>query len=93
MSTNGGGSGGGGSVVLYMNDFSHFSKKVAIGLLEKKVDYKAHAIDLKESEQMSRWFLEMNPIGEVPVLKHGDTVVCNSSPILEYVFCAFSSAI
>lgn len=33
--------------------------------------------------QHERWYLEMNPRGEVPVLKHGDDVIVDSNVIIE----------
>ena len=42
-------------------------------------------MDLFCGEQFSSWFLSLNPRGEVPVLKHGNEVVVESSVILEYV--------
>ena len=52
---------------------------------EKGVDFTIHPIDLSKSEQYQRWFLEMNPKGEVPVLKHGQEVVVDSYNILKYI--------
>jgi hypothetical protein len=31
------------------------------------------------SLQHERWYLEMNPRGEVPVLKHGDQIIIDSN--------------
>lgn len=42
-------------------------------------------MDLFGGEQFSPWFLDLNPRGEVPVLKHGSEVVVESTQILEYV--------
>jgi glutathione S-transferase len=35
------------------------------------------------SLQHERWYLEMNPRGEVPVLKHGDQIIIDSNVIIE----------
>ncbi len=72
-------------MTLYYSDLSHYSRKVLIGLYEKKVDFRGHLLDLKESDQLQRWFLELSPQGQVPVLRHGDKVLADSTPILEYI--------
>ena len=55
-------------------------------MYEKGVDFRRVRIDLLAKEQHERWYLEkINPRGEVPALKHGDTVVVESSRIMEYI--------
>ncbi len=78
-------------VVLYSNEDSHYSRKVLIGLYEKRVKFRTHHLNLKEGDQLERWFLEINPKGQVPVLKHGDRVITDSTEILEYVDKTFGA--
>ena len=70
---------------LYYYNFSSPSRKCLIALYEKGVEFETHHVDLVARKQHERWYLEMNPRGEVPVLKHGETVVTESTKILEYV--------
>ena len=39
--------------------------------------------------QHERWYLELNPRGEVPVLLHGDQVIVDSNVILEVKLSLF----
>lgn len=76
------------AVKLYTGPLSLFSAKVRIALAEKGVDYEHESVD---------WSLEhrylphhpdvakLNPKAQVPVLVDGDTVVCDSTLILEYL--------
>ena len=73
------------TTTLYYYNFSSPSRKCLIALYEKGVEFKAHHVDLVAREQHQRWYLEMNPRGEVPVLKHGSSIVTESTKILEYV--------
>ena len=73
-------------IVLYYFEHSSPSRKVLIALYEKGVDFRRVRIDLLAKEQHERWYLEkINPRGEVPALKHDDTVVVESSRIMEYI--------
>ncbi len=45
-----------------------------------------HRVDIKTGEQFQRWYLEeINPLGEVPAIKHKNKVITDSTPILEYL--------
>ena len=70
---------------LYYHPMSSFSRKALIALYEKRVQFDLVTVNLMEGEQFSDWFVELNPRGEVPVLKDEDTVVVDSAAILEYV--------
>jgi len=72
-------------VTLYYFKHSSPSRKCLIALYEKGVEFEQRHVDLVAREQHERWYLEMNPRGEVPVLKHGQTVVVESTKILEYI--------
>lgn len=72
-------------VTLFYNEFSSPSRKVLMALYEKKVEFIPRSIDLSNFEQHERWFLDLNPRGEVPILMHGDQVIVDSNVILEYI--------
>eukprot|EP00897_Mesotaenium_endlicherianum_P006609 jgi/Mesen1/5977/ME000302S04978 len=55
-----------------------FSQRVLLTLEEKKIPYEAKYID---SDNKPQWFLDANPEGKVPVLKHKDAWVADSDVI------------
>lgn len=67
---------------LYHMSLSPFSRKVRLALAEKDLSF-----TLMEEREWERRadFLALNPAGTVPVLVDGDTVVCDSGAILEYL--------
>jgi len=69
---------------LYFNPVSHYSALALVALAEKKAAFNTHSIDLSADDQLQRWFLLMNPKGEVPVLKDKAEVVCGSMAIMDY---------
>ena len=73
-------------ICLYYFEHSSPSRKVLIALHEKNVEFRKIRIDLLKKEQHERWYLEkINPRGEVPVLKHGDKLIVESSSIMQYI--------
>jgi len=63
-------------------DLCPFVQRSAITLQEKGVDYDITYIDLAAKPD---WFLEISPMGKVPVLKVGDVAVFESAVINEYL--------
>ncbi|KAL1536193.1 hypothetical protein AAHA92_28879 [Salvia divinorum] len=61
---------------------SSCSCRVRIALNLKGLDYEYIAVNLLKGEQKSPEFLKLNPLGLVPVLIDGDTVVSDSLAIL-----------
>lgn len=60
-----------------------FVQRTVITLLYKKVDFKITYIDLQNPP---KWFLDISPLGKVPVVKVDDSeVLFESSVIQEYV--------
>ncbi|NIQ97587.1 MAG: glutathione S-transferase family protein, partial [Desulfuromonadales bacterium] len=59
-----------------------FVQRAAIVLLEKGCDFDVTYIDLKNKPD---WFLEISPMGKVPVLKVDDEVLFESAVIAEYL--------
>ncbi|CAH0729777.1 unnamed protein product, partial [Brenthis ino] len=70
---------------LYCNYYSFYSQKVLMALYEKNIEFEPLVIDITKGEQYSPWFLEINPRGEIPVLKVNDTVIPDSTRILDYL--------
>ncbi|QEP44597.1 glutathione S-transferase family protein [Ectothiorhodospiraceae bacterium BW-2] len=59
-----------------------FVQRSLIVLLEKGVDYDITYINLKEPPD---WFGQISPLGKVPVLRVGETVLFESAVIMEYL--------
>jgi len=59
-----------------------FVQRAVITLKHKKIDYEITYIDLAEPPD---WFLELSPLGKVPVLKVDDEVLFESAVINEYL--------
>ena len=62
-----------------------------MALHEKKLAFKTQRIDIGKYEQYDPWFLEINPRGEVPVLKDGVRIIPDSSRIIDYLEDNFSN--
>lgn len=59
-----------------------YVQRAAISLAEKGVPFERIYIDLADKPD---WFLEISPLGKVPLLKVGDEVIFESAVILEYL--------
>ena len=59
--------------------------KVRMLLSFLQLPYQSIHVDVTKLEQKSEQFLMMNPFGQVPVLKDGETVVWDSQAILVYL--------
>ncbi len=59
-----------------------FAQRVMITLLEKNIDFKPVYVDLANKPQ---WFLELSPLGKLPLLRIGDQVLFESAIINEYL--------
>lgn len=70
---------------LYNNAYSTCSQKVRLVLAEKGIDWEDVQISFKDNEHFAPWYLKLNPNGVVPTLQHDDTVVVDSSVIMEYL--------
>ncbi|MBD2234580.1 glutathione S-transferase family protein [Phormidium tenue] len=67
---------------LVSHYFCPFVQRAVILLLEKEIPYQLTHIDLANKPD---WFLEISPLGKVPVLKLGSEVLFESSVICEYL--------
>jgi len=59
-----------------------FVQRSVITLLEKKVTFKITYIELDDPPP---WFLQLSPLGKVPLLRVGDTALFESAVINEYL--------
>ncbi len=57
-------------------------QRAVVLLNEKRVEYDVTYIDLKDKPE---WFLKISPLGKVPVLKVGESVLFESAVICEYL--------
>lgn len=67
-------------------DLCPYVQRSAIALQLKGVEYDLTYVDLANKPD---WFLELSPLGKVPVLRVGDTTLFESSVIAEYLDEAF----
>ena len=59
--------------------------KVSVTLEELGLEYDVKKIDLSLGTQREPWFLELNPNGRIPVLRHGKDIIFDSGAILYYL--------
>jgi glutathione S-transferase len=76
---------GHGDLKLYYFNRSSCSRKVLCVLYEKNIPFHEAVVDLSRSEQRQPAFLELNPLGKVPVLTRGDLILRESSIINEFL--------
>lgn len=70
---------------LYNNAISTCSQKVRLVLAEKGIEWEDVQLSFKDHEHVSPSYLKLNPNGVVPTLVHDETVVIDSSVIMEYL--------
>jgi glutathione S-transferase len=54
--------------------------------------YDVHLVSFKKGENLRPEYLAINPMGKVPALKHGDTVITESAAICTYLADEFPQA-
>ncbi|XP_075225050.1 ganglioside induced differentiation associated protein 1 [Lycorma delicatula] len=81
----------GNGLILYFNHYSFYAQKVVMAMMEKKLPFKPHNVDITRGEQYQSWFLEINPRGEVPVLVDGVKTIPDSARIIDYLEDNFSN--
>ena len=58
----------------------------ALILLEELgADYELHVLNLRQGEQRKAASLAVNPMGKVPAIRHGDTIVTECAAICAYL--------
>jgi glutathione S-transferase len=72
------------SIVLFHHPFSRAANVVWM-LEEVGVDYELRFVDIMKGAQKSPELLAMNPMGKLPTLKDGDSVVTESAAIALYL--------
>ncbi len=72
-------------IELYHALHSTCSQKVRICLHEKNLSWTSRLVALDRKEQLSDWYLALNPNGVVPTLVHDGRPVVDSSVICEYL--------
>ncbi|KPP57263.1 hypothetical protein Z043_125036, partial [Scleropages formosus] len=58
---------------------------VRLAIAEKGLKCEEYDVSLPLNEHNEPWFMRLNPAGEVPVLVHGDRVICEPTQILDYL--------
>lgn len=59
--------------------------QVRLAVAEKGLHCEEYDVSLPLSEHNEPWFMHLNPTGEVPVLVHGDSVICDPTQIMDYL--------
>lgn len=62
-----------------------FGQKVRIVLAEKSLEYELIPVDITQNEHRRPELLRLNPFGKVPVLVDDESVIYDSSVIIEYL--------
>lgn len=73
------------SIKLYGLKLSGHAHRAELFLSLLGLDYEYIEVDLMNGEHKSDAFLKLNPMGQVPALVDGDTVVADSNAILVYI--------
>jgi glutathione S-transferase len=71
--------------MLYHGGISTCSQKARMALHEKGVAFDTYEVDVPGRENLSDWYLAINPNGVVPTLVHDGVPIVDSSVICEYV--------
>lgn len=54
-------------------------------IAEKALKCQEHDVSLPLSEHNEPWFMRLNSTGEVPVLVHGENIICEATQITDYL--------
>lgn len=77
------------SIVLYHHPFSRAANAVWM-LEEAGVPYELHHVDILAGAQKKPDILAMNPMGKLPILKDGDTILTEGAAIALYLADRYS---
>ncbi|KAB0407577.1 hypothetical protein E2I00_004117, partial [Balaenoptera physalus] len=58
---------------------------VRLVIAEKALKCEEHDVSLPLSEHNEPWFMRLNSTGEVPVLIHGENIICEATQIIDYL--------
>ncbi|CAJ0963368.1 unnamed protein product [Ranitomeya imitator] len=64
--------------------------EVRLVIAEKALKCEEHDVSLPLSEHNEPWFMRLNPSGEVPVLVHGENIICEAAQIIDYLEQTFN---
>jgi glutathione S-transferase/GST-like protein len=76
-------------VTLYHWEPNANSGKPMLALAEKGVRYVSRYLDLLKFDQHQPEYLRINPDGTIPAMVHGERVLTESTPMMEYIDDAF----
>jgi glutathione S-transferase/GST-like protein len=76
-------------LTLYHWEPNANSGKPMLTLAEKGVPYQSHYLDLLRFDQHDPQYLRINPDGTIPALVHGERVLTESTPMMEYIDAQF----
>ena len=76
-------------VTLYHWEPNANSGKPMLALAEKGVEYESRYLDLLRFDQHQPEYLRINPDGTIPAMVHGERVLTESTPMMEYIDEAF----
>ncbi len=77
-------------LTLYHWEPNANSGKPMLTLAEKGVKYESHYLDLLKFDQHQPEYLRINPDGTIPAMVHGDLMLTESTPMMEYIDEAFA---
>ena len=69
-------------LTLVSFDLCPYVQRAAIALAEKRVPFERRTVDLADRPD---WFKALSPLGKVPLLQVGETVLFESAVIVEYL--------
>jgi len=69
-------------LTLVSFDLCPYVQRAAIALAEKGIDFRRVNVDLSNKPE---WFRAISPLGKVPLLRVGNDVLFESTPIVEYI--------
>jgi glutathione S-transferase/GST-like protein len=76
-------------IAIYHWEPNANSGKPMLAAEEKGVAYDSVYLDLLSFDQHKPDYLKINPLGTIPALRHGDVVLTESTPMMEYIDAAF----
>ena len=77
------------NIEIFGSDLSPHSQRIVLLANFLGLSYTFHEIDLKSGEHKKHKFMGLNPLSEVPVLKHGELAIHDSRAIAEYLVESF----
>lgn len=72
------------SLTLFSHPLASFCHKVLIALYEMDIRFEHRIVDFADPED-AKAYLDMWPVGKIPLLKDGETLVPETSVIIEYL--------